>query len=249
MMTPLWVSETADAFWKAAGGLEPFPRNLRIPIANALPLTVVLLPRLRVIAVDAWLRARAIACATASIDRALRACLVARHGQGFIFVDGLDPEDEQRFSVAHELAHFLREYWQPRQDAIQRLGPSAREVLDGERPPTPEERIHGLLARVRLDFHVHLMERTPDGRFADATVGRAEHDADLLAFELLAPACDVLAGLAACTAVERRARVRQRLIGVFGLPSGPAERYARLLIPEAHAPASLLQRLGLIDSS
>lgn len=249
MTLPLWVAEAAKDFWSMAGGPEPFPRNLRIPIANALPLTVVLLPRLRVTAVDDWLRARGIACAAAIADRSLRACLVARRGQGFVFVEGADPEDEQRFSIAHELAHFLRDYWQPRQEVRRRLGPAALEVLDGERPPTPEERIHGLLARVPLGFHVHLMERTADGRFASAAIDLAERDADLLAFELLAPSREVLEGATSPRTAERRASVRQRLVGVFGLPAGPAERYAGILVPEPREPASLLHRLGLIDTS
>ena len=72
-------------------------------------------------------------------------------------IDAADPEDEQRFTLAHELAHFLRDYWRPRQMAQQRLGAEAVAILDGKRPPTPQERLAALLREVPLGFHVHLI--------------------------------------------------------------------------------------------
>lgn len=231
MTVPLWVSEAAEDFWQAAGGPEGFPRSLRIPIANALPVTVVLLPRLRVSRVDDWLRRRGIPGTDAAPDRPLRACLVACRGQGFIFVEGVDAEDEQRFSLAHELAHFLRSYWRPRAAALDRLGPEVLPVLDGERPPRPSERLAALLARQQLGYQVHLLDRDPDGLIADDAIDRAEREADELAFELLAPADSVLAGNLPAAPARRRAAVQRRLVDVFGLPPGPATRYATHLVP------------------
>ncbi|MGH2459756.1 MAG: ImmA/IrrE family metallo-endopeptidase [Chloroflexota bacterium] len=244
MSSPLCVSETAETFWSDAGQPEPFPRDLRVPIANALPLTVVLLPRLRVRAIDDWLRRQGIRGAPTVADRAVRACLVARSGQGFIFVEGSDPADEQRFSLAHELGHFLRDYWQPRQAVIARLGPAALEVLDGARPARPGERIDALLARVRLGYYVHLMDRGANGGFATASVEAAERDADWLACELLAPPEAVLAATLPTPADERRAAVRRRLIESFGLPPAPAAGYAARLAPEPRPVSPLLHRLG-----
>src|SRR4051794_17266865 len=126
-----WVTESANAFWAAAGEIEPFPRKLRRPLARALPVAVVLLPHLRLDGLRAWMRANGIGCPCAERDRALRACLVARAGHGLVFLDGADAEDDQRFSLAHELAHFLRHYWQPRQRACRHLGEAIAEVLDG----------------------------------------------------------------------------------------------------------------------
>lgn len=243
---PLWLSETAEEFWSAAGGPEGFPRNLRGPIANALPLTVVSLPRLQVVAVDRWLRRQGIAGPSLAADRALRACLVARNGYGFIFIDGTDSDAEQRFSLAHELAHFLRDYQQPRLTAIERLGSAIEAVLDGERPPDPTERIQALLARARLGFQVHLMDRTPDGRFSTAAIDVAERGANLLAFELLAPAAAVLDAPRALNRdlPEQRASVERRLIGDFGLPAGPASQYAAILVPDQGEPGAFLRQLG-----
>ncbi len=246
MDTPFWVSEMAEAFWERAGGAEPAPRNLRGPIAYALPLAIVLLPRLRVAGVDDWLRRQSVPCGVSLRDRPLRACLVARYGQGFVFVDGTDPEDEQRFSLAHEVAHFLRDYWQPRAVAAERRGPEIFAVLDGARPPRPAEQAHALLANVPLGYHVHLMERTADGHAVSANIDRAEHDADRLAFELLAPADAVLEAVSAAPPAEQRAAVTRLLQDAYGLPSAPAAQYAALLAPAPPRVDPLLRRLGLV---
>src|SRR5262249_44879137 len=152
----------ASTFWEAAGMREPFPRSLREPIARALPMMLIFLPRLRLEDVRQWLidNQRGWPCATAVTARArdgrVRGCLVAWRGWGCVFLDGADAEDEQRFSLAHELAHFLKHYWRPRREAVRRLGRQVLEVFDGLRPATPAEQLHGLLSGSGLGFHVHL---------------------------------------------------------------------------------------------
>ena len=246
MSMPLWVTETAEAFWAEAGELEPPPRDLRAPIATALPLTIVLLPRLRVVRVDEWLQEHANLCCVSIPDRALRACLIARYGHGIVFIDGADPDNEQRFSLAHELAHFLSDYWRPRRLAIERIGPEVLEVLDGERPASYDERAHALLAHVSIGFHVHLMERTEIGKSASAAIDRAENGADLLAYELLAPSADVLQQALAAPLERRQALVTELVGDVYGMPPEPAARYASLLVPPSRPPDSFVRRLGLV---
>jgi hypothetical protein len=235
---PLWAAELAAAFWVEVGAPEPFPRGLSRPIARALPLAVVLLPQLRLAAVRAWLERCAIACPCAAVDRPLRACLVARGGAGLIFLDGADPADERRFSLAHELTHFLRDYWRLRRRACARLGDRVAEVLDGRRPPTPEERLSALLTEVPLRACVHLMERDVAGRFATPVVAAAEDAADRLAYELLAPAASVLAEW-----VGERAALVPCLQQVYGLPLAQALAYREILLPSAPQPDPLLHRL------
>jgi hypothetical protein len=117
MNVPWWVAELAAAFWVEAGEPEPFPRDLRGPILRAFPLAVLARPSLSTGMVREWLFQRRITFPLEGADQSLRACLIARDGGGFIFLDAGDEVAEQRFSVAHELAHFLRHYWQLRQQA------------------------------------------------------------------------------------------------------------------------------------
>jgi len=241
MNVPWWIAELAAAFWAEAGGPAPFPRDLRGPIAGAFPLAVLARPSLSTEAVREWLHRRRIAFPLRGADRPLRACLVARDGGGFLFLDAADDPAEQRFSLAHELAHFLRHYWQPRLRASARLGGRILEVFDGRRPPSRVERLDALLAGVALGFHAHLMGRDAGRRPAGA-VAVAEQEADRLAHELLAPAAAVAVRLAGNGRGDRRGRAAAELRDFFGLPAAEADAYASILFPAA-APDPLLLRL------
>lgn len=225
MSVPLWVVELAAEFWELAGTHEPFPRRLREPIRRALPLDLIDRPGLSLGSIRAWLARRRIAWELdGGDDRRLRACLLAHRGRGLVFVDSEDPDDEQRFSLSHEAAHFLRDYLRPRRQAVARLGPGVLEVLDGVRPPTTTERLHGLLAGISVGGHIHLLERDPAGR-ARGIEAEAEDAADRLALELLAPAAEVQARSA------DRPGARAILIADFGLPAAWADAYTDLLFP------------------
>jgi hypothetical protein len=241
MNVPLWVTELADRFWKDAGDIESFPRSLRKPIEDAVPLSVVPLSQPTVDSVRDWLRANGVDCRITTPNRRLRACLFARFGNGFAFIDSDDSENEQRFSLAHELAHFLRDYLHPRERVLRNLGRSALDVLDGRRSPTPDERVHALLSGIRVGYHVHFMDRDDDGSPSDA-IAEVESDADRLAYELLAPV-DVIASLYPNGMVKRQALI-EMLIDRFGMPRRPAERYAAILCPRARPIDPLLRGLA-----
>jgi hypothetical protein len=231
MNVPVRVAELAQTFWKDAGSVEAFPRELRRPIARALPVSIVLLPRLRLDSVRAWLRENGIYCPCEEADRPLRACLAAFRGHGLIFLDGTDKADEQRFSLAHEVGHFLRHYWRPRRLACRRLGEQIAEVFDGVRLPTPQERLHALLRNATLGFHLHLLRRGPRREMWDAAVARAEEEADQVAYELLAPAADVLRRTGPVQNDDARVKLTEMLRAEFGLPEEQAVDYARRLSP------------------
>lgn len=234
---PVWVSDLADRFWDRAGRpVLPFPRDLEPTVTNAVLLSIVDRPGLRLSTVADYLRRLGWPLAVAEPDRALRAALSCWQGGGFLFLDATDPPDERRFSVAHELAHFLRDYDGPRQQVVRALGPAALAVLDGFRPPTDDERLHAVLRNRPLAPHVHLMSRDPDGRPRGDDEREAEESADRLAFELLAPA-ELLRDSTGGDSLT------SRLIEEFSLPPIQARLYAHFLLPVGPPSGSIVERL------
>jgi hypothetical protein len=221
---PVWVAELAGRFWAAAGPPPPFPRDLMAATTAGLPVRVVDLAALSLDGVRGWLARCGVPCPGDEPDRPLRACLFTWAGGGFVFLDRADPADERRFSLAHEVAHFLRDYNAPRRRAAARLGPDVLAVFDGRRRATHEERVGAVLRGLAVGPHVHLLHRDTDGAPHGPVERAAEDAADRLAFELLAPA-GLLADEPGARATARRLRAE------FGLPDGAALAYAAALFP------------------
>lgn len=220
------VASRANAFWRAVPWEDSFPREIERAIAYALPLAVVRLPQLTVSAVSKWLHNHGVSVPYEFDRRPLSGCLFAHSGHGLAFVDGRDPPDEVRFVLAHEASHFMLHHLDPRLRAVARLGNGVLEVLDGIRPPTPSERLAGVLRGVPLGEFLHAIERDSDGRVPSGEVARMETEADALAFELLAPMACVCRDLSLGLGQPDRAMIAAGLRMRFGLPSGPADDWA-----------------------
>lgn len=247
-MTDQEAAHWAQGFWRLAGRTEPFPRSLESSVTWALPLAIIKLPRLGLSELRSWLSRKGIHLHMGGPNRPLRACLLARGGRGLVVLDGSDPEDERRLSLAHEAAHFLVDYVHPRHKALEALGEAGREVLDGLRPPTLEERLMGVLRGVEVGVYTHLMGRSAAGEVNRLEVLAAEDRAGRIALELLAPRQSVLARLEArairwheSSAVSAATEV---LVKEFGLPQAIAEEYGRSLVLSRRSTRSFREWLG-----
>jgi len=183
------IGAAARRFWQLAGGrgLYGRPVDLERAVAVALPLGVVKLPKLSTSKVTEVLSRIGTVPWSAASDRALRACLVADVGVGLVFLDGADSDDEQRFSLAHEVAHFLLHYIEPRTRVVEALGSAMMQVLDRSRPPTTAERLSSAMAGLSLEPFRHAIARDSSGTAAHHRTEAIEGEADDLAIELVAP--------------------------------------------------------------
>ncbi|WP_309893285.1 ImmA/IrrE family metallo-endopeptidase [Archangium sp.] len=206
-----------------------FPRELVEDIPMVLPLTVVPLPDLTPRRGLEWL---------VSYQRALGGLVetnelkhgftVAHAGVGVLFLNSADPPDEQRFTLAHEVAHFVLDHLQPRARALRARGKRILPVLNGQQEPTVAEQLFLVLERIPYRTRANFMDRNDKGKPRTGQVMESEQRADRLAFELLAPRQELLPLLKHAGRKELEAE----LISRFGLPVTEAPTYARWLLAE-----------------
>jgi hypothetical protein len=230
-VTARWLHEALEA-----GGLslsDTYPRDLLSMVPFHLPVAFISIDELATTNLEKWLAHRRIAYRSDGRPRRLHGALVARAGRGVIFIDSTDNVEEQRFTAAHEIAHFIEDHLMPRLKALKAFGEGILPVLDGRRPPTPEESVSAVLNRVPLGVQVHLMDRGPHGTICSWDVEEREQRADRLALEIVAPAKAALRELRRPGYTAGQAEIDgapQILSDRFGLPMSAAAPYANLLL-------------------
>ena len=242
------IANIASDFWKRTGPSKSPPFDIYGAISFTLPVDIVNLSELSLRKIEVWLRNRNIPLTIGVDDRDIHGFILMSKGCGFIFINGTDPEDERRYSVAHELSHFILDYKIPRDRAIEKFGIHILEVLDGYREPSLTERIDSVLKSVVIQTYTHLLEKKGDGSFESAKVFDAENDADMLALELLAPSSKVIKGTKEGQSKpvfsEFRNNCYKLLVEKYGLPSSISEEYASRIAFSVTGGPSILTKLG-----
>jgi hypothetical protein len=222
---PVWVMERATRFWAAVGAAPPFPRDLREVLCWFRTLHVIEVPNLTLATAVEHFTRHGIPCVVPVEDRPLAGCFGGHRGIGVILIDSVLDRAELLFTLAHEVAHYLRDFDAPRRRVEARLGASALAVLDGLRPATAEERLAGVLRDVALGPQTHFLDRDRRGRARTTEARESEEAADRLAFELLAPF-----GVLSAGAFPDRSELTDRLVTEFGFPRAEAARYVSVLV-------------------
>jgi Zn-dependent peptidase ImmA (M78 family) len=242
MSVPLWIVESAEQFWNLAGmSHQSYPRDLEEAITNSFQLTIQSVEGLRISKVQNWFSNQRITIPLNMPDRSLRGCLITHGEVGFVFLEANDSEAEKRFTLAHELAHFLRDHQYHRNRVMKTLGSRGIEIYDGNRVPESSDHLEAILRGVTLQAFIHLMNR--DSAFQDE-VHASETEADRLALEILAPERMVRERVS-LGSLESLSRV---LVDEFGLPSGVASEYAKTFFDLSDSPL-LLRIIGLLGQS
>jgi hypothetical protein len=238
MAVEAWLLRASEAIW--AKLLEPgsYPRNVERLARYGFRVQLQRLSGLSVSLVQEWLRRRSYPGLPAAPDRRLHGCLVQIGGVSVIFLDSGDSPPEQRYTLAHELAHLWLERLAPRERLQQRLGDGVLEAMDGRRCATPAERMGALFSGVSLRPACHLLGRDRALGLVDGGILLAEARADRLALELLAPETEarwLLPGPLPWR--EWIPAAANRLEPAFEIPRPTAEAYARRLLPPEIGPS------------
>jgi hypothetical protein len=176
------ITEFAKDFWAGAPDHQSYPRPIERAIAWVLPLAIVRLPTVDIKSVFDWFKFRNIGlCASNDVGK-MHGCVVARSGKGILFLDGTNPVNDQRFTIAHECAHFILHYLEPVRRATASFGDVGTDFVDGLETPEFQDRLSAILQRIDLEEYMHFF---PQSEGIDMI--RYEDDADRLALEILCP--------------------------------------------------------------
>ena len=243
----------ADWFWNRAGGRPQYPADIGYAASCAIEVAIHAVPSLTVrnaarfapIGVSSQNPSQSL-----TDDRPLHGCISIRPRGAIILIDADDSESERRFTIAHEVAHYMLETRAHRDRAARMMGERYLAVLYGAREPTDAERVDALLKRVRSTPFSHFMDRAPDGGYGCGRTLSAECDADELALELLAPRSE----LARRVRDRRRVPFQQALDETariardrYGLPPSIARDYAERLAWEILGGPSVAERFGFAN--
>jgi len=232
MISLFEVEHIAEEFWSRYGNVPEYPFDMHKLISFALPLHVVMLPDLTLGKIREWCQQRHLEYPFPLHDRPLHGYLIAGKS-GFLFIDENDHPSEQRFTAAHEGAHYLFDFDMPRLRAVDEFGEAIVSVLDGERPPTLTEKVHSAISGVPIRVIQHLMERPTSG-VPNTAIIDAEDRADRLALELLAPTAKILKDIASQILQQKYSKrfslLQEHLITEYGLPTTVAATYCKILL-------------------
>jgi hypothetical protein len=247
MLYDATTEEAVRRFWSRCEKPKGYPRELGALVPITLPLAVATISPLTLFSIEQWLSRRGAAFSFGCRSRFVRGCLVAASGSGIIFVDTSDPEDERRFTIAHEAAHFL-DYLLARESAVARFGQQITEVLDGKRAPRPFERFGAIISHTSIRFFTDLMERDDLDVQEKDGVWEVEDRADQIALALLAPSEDVLASTSPLAELfaERCQQIKKTLRSTFGLPASIAAGYALAILEEIGRGPSWAENLKIM---
>lgn len=225
-MTRPELVRIAERFWVESGFAPSTAPSMEQAASWAIPVRFSVQPDLSIRTIQRWVDDHGLRVRFEEADRPLRGCAVASLGHGLVFVDQSDPADEREFTVAHEVAHLLLDYFAPREFSQRLIGPAGHAVFDGTRAATHDEHLAAALSGHALLPFIHLLARDATHGASAAVLAR-EALADELACELLAPTTDVLHAL---PVGWDQAAAQRTLTDSFTLPPAPAAEYARRLV-------------------
>ena len=105
-----YVVNIARDFWRKILVKPTPPYDIFGAVSLVMPLDIVNLSGLTIAKIENWLWERNVTLNTGIPNRSLHGFILTFQDAGFIFIDGTDSENERRYTVAHEVSHFILDY-------------------------------------------------------------------------------------------------------------------------------------------
>lgn len=230
-ISSMQIQQVAKAFWKASLLEIKFPISttlLEQAILLTEPIAVIKLNKLNLLEISKYFTARGNSISCPLDNKELYGFILSHNGYTYIFLNGTESVQEQRFTLAHEFAHYLSDYKLPRQSIIEKCGVSIIEALNNKRHFTTEEKLLALVQGYSLKAFTYLLDASATSAFERLHVWKAENKADELAMEILAPYTHILQDINRDSIVKSFSSLQQYLPKLLQVKYGFTINLARL---------------------
>ena len=166
-------------------------------------------------------------------------------GLGIIGINDSDPPNEQVFTLAHELAHYLIEQMVPEKRMDQckeKLKLVGRRAIDKTHIM---DHLIGILRNLEVAPLRHYLTRGNLSGEQYLRIAHAETNADRLAFELLAPFSELIGAVDSGSYVRTREKTYDVLVNDFHFPMGPANHYSGIVAERLYRGPSIKEWLKI----
>ena len=117
-----WPRYWSDWFWKRAGGRSGFPADISYAATCALDVYVDEVANLTPVSAAAYVGREGPWLLDRAEERSLHGCVIVSRSGGAILVEKSDDEAEKRFTIAHEVSHYILEVKRHHERASARMG-------------------------------------------------------------------------------------------------------------------------------
>jgi Zn-dependent peptidase ImmA (M78 family) len=242
------LERIAREFWSTVDQKHRETYDIVSAVNDTLTINLILIKNLSIKKMEDWLISIGKYENFGIDDRSLHGFLMIKNGNICMFVEESEDQSQQRFTVAHEVSHYLLDYQLPKERAILALGKEIEDVLNGNLPPTDTQLALSVIKGVNISPYTFMIEKNGNGSFFNWSNFNSENEADYLAMELLAPRARIVNET--FSSIKRRSysqfirKSEEILISHYKIPPDIARHYASELAYSVTNGPSFLDKLG-----
>lgn len=242
------IERIAREFWATSYAEFRYNYDIIKVVESSPNVHLIRIPQLNPTKITSWLTSRKIDIPVENNDRSLDGALLIQNGTVIMFIDTAENDIRQRYTLAHQVSHFLLAYQMPKERAIIKLGKEIAAALKDDTEAPVTQLVQSALQGMTGAAYTLLIEKSEDAFPSDRLNLLPESPADTLALELLAPRYQIIQETASASARLRyspfKRTCQELLIDKYRIPLEIAHKYAKELASSVTSGPSFLSKFG-----
>lgn len=243
------IERIARKFWATTQAEFRYDYDIVKAVESSLNVHLIRMQQLNPTKIISWLASHNMDIPFESKATHLNGALLIKNDNVIMFIDAAENAVQQRYTLAHQVSHFLLNYQMPKERAIMTLGKEIAQVLSGNTEASVTQLVQSTVSNITGNVYTLLIEKWDESTSFDWELLRTKDPAVSLTLELLAPRYQIINETASVGARLRyspfKRKCQELLIDKYRIPSEIAHKYASELAGSVTSGPSFLSKLGI----